>query len=259
MFVATGKRHSIAIGLAGAVSLSGAMAQTVTLTATEFPKLTEGPADFYVDAKNKALAIDASNEAFRNKWAIAEMAFPGQSGTYDIAFFSMFESDGESRYALRIGNDSVGGFQNPSAYTGTRLTTPDYTLHRHTFRGVAVAKGAAVKVYGMTHSNGKVPEKGGFAWSRGRWGRLEFSPGTPSTLVARPLRTGPRTVFSRDAVTLAGLTSGRQELRLTDAAGRTVFARVFEAGASGQATIPRSGAGRQASMRVHIHLLPAGF
>lgn len=231
-------RKPLLSALAAALCLSAASAQTITLIATEFPRLTGGPADFYVDARNKALAIDASTVEFRGKWAIAETAFPGQAGTYDIAISSMYESDGESRYALWIGKDSVGGFQNPSAYTGDNLTTPDYTSYKHTFRGVAVAKGAAIKVYGMAHSNGKVPEKGGFAWSRGRWSRIDFTPAVPSALAGMRGLPSLRAAFTRDAVTLTGLGLGSHALLLRDPSGRTLFRQVIEAGVSGQVTVP---------------------
>lgn len=200
---------------------AGASAQTIAMVAVDFPKLTGGPADFYVDAKNKALAINAANTAFRSKWAVAEMPFAGAAATYDIILHSMYESDGESHYALRIGNDSIGGFQNPSAYTGNKLTTPDYTIYKHTFKDVQVTQGAAIKVYGMTHSNGKVPEDGGFAWSRGRWSRLEFVRKSATGLVAEGGRA-PRAFLAQGRLSLSGLEPGPHAVRVLNPNGRLV-------------------------------------
>lgn len=227
--------------LVGAFGTALAMAQNVVLNAIEFPKLDGGPADFYIDAKNKALAIDATKTAFRSQWAIAEMPFPGETGTYDIVFYSMYESDGESLYALRVGADSVGAFQNPSAYTGSKLTTPDYTTYKHTFKGVRVAKGAAIKASGMTHSNGKVPENGAFAWSRGRWSKLEFIPASPSGLENAPVGKTPRISLSGRSLIFEGERRGRHTLKLMDLEGRQVSTLDFDFMGSGVIVVPLPG------------------
>lgn len=159
---------------------------SVIMKAIEFTNKSAGQVPFYVDGQR--LAIDAAKTSYRDKWAAATSPFKGATGTYNIVFSAMYEGDGDSKYALKIGTDSVGNFQCASAWTGKSQTIPDYTIYDHTFRGVTVTQGTSVKVYAMCNSNGKVPEGASFAWSRGRWAQLSFVPAT-STKTLRESKT----------------------------------------------------------------------
>ncbi len=122
---------------------------------------------FYKDNDRKALAINAARH--KDKFAAARAVFAGASGTYDITLTTLTETDGESTYRLLIGGKVVGTYTNPA-------TQNDYQPAGHTWRNVAVKKDDVIQVEFNTASNKKQPEGSGFAYSRGRWTRLAFSP-----------------------------------------------------------------------------------
>lgn len=122
---------------------------------------------FYKDVARKAGAINAAQH--KDKFAAAKAAFAGESGTYDITLTTLTETDGESTYRLVVGGKAVGTYTNPA-------TQNDYQPAGHTWRNVAVKKGDVVQVEFNTASNNKQPEGSGFAYSRGRWTQLAFSP-----------------------------------------------------------------------------------
>ena len=129
---------------------------------------------FYKDNARKALAINAAQH--KDKFAAAKAVFAGESGTYDIALTTLTETDGESTYRLLIGGKAVGTYTNPA-------TQKDYQPAGHAWRNVAVKKGHAVQVEFNTASNKKQPEGSGFAYSRGRWTQLAFSPAGKGEMV----------------------------------------------------------------------------
>jgi hypothetical protein len=113
-----------------------------------------------------ALAIDAKQ--YRAKFAAAELPFEGAQGDYDLTLRTLTENDGESTYRLVVGERVIGEFQNPPGSDGAAAM--------HTWRGVALRAGDRVRVESNTHSNGKIPEAGAFAWARGRWTGLLVAP-----------------------------------------------------------------------------------
>lgn len=120
---------------------------------------------FYKDGARKALAINAAQH--KDKFAAANVAFAGESGTYDITLTTLTETDGESTYRMVIAGKTIGAYTNPT-------TQSDYQPAGHTWRNIAVKKGDEIRVEFNTASNRKIPEGSGFAYSRGRWTRLAF-------------------------------------------------------------------------------------
>lgn len=134
---------------------------------TQFGNLSSGEVPYYVHTAENALAINAANAAYRDKFAKASVTFSGTAGTYDIAITALRELDGECTYRLYVNGALIGERQN-----GT--TAIDYNPQDHVFKGVTVPAGATIEVESNTHSNGQVPENGGFAWARGRWTTLKL-------------------------------------------------------------------------------------
>ncbi len=124
----------------------------------------------YIDHNNRAMAIDAAK--YQGRFAAGETNFPGPSGTYDVVITTMAETDGESTYKLFIDGNEAGEFQNPQ-------TSDDYVKIMHRWKNVKIRNGSLVRVAFNSHSNGKIPEGNGYAFSRGRWRSLAFVvPGT---------------------------------------------------------------------------------
>ncbi|MCL7763458.1 Ig-like domain-containing protein [Polaribacter sp. Z014] len=146
---------------------SGTDCKTITMNALDFPiTLIDGFVQAYKDNGNNAMAINAAQH--KNIFAAVNKAFSGEDGTYNLTITTLAELDGESTYVLKVGGAEVGTYQNPE-------TTVDYTPTTKTWEDVAVKNGDIIQVEFSSHSNGKIPENGGFAFSRGRWTKVEFS------------------------------------------------------------------------------------
>lgn len=126
----------------------------------------EGFGDGYADLDREVLAIDA--EQFKDVFAVAEHSFKEESGRYDVTFFSMVETDGESSYRVLIDKELVGEFENPESEV-------DFELFEFNLENIPIKKGQTIRVEFNSHSNGKIPEGDGFAYSRGRWKSISFS------------------------------------------------------------------------------------
>ncbi|QTN32924.1 DUF5060 domain-containing protein [Akkermansiaceae bacterium] len=146
-------------------TISGNLAYQAT---ADFPNITGGTVPYYKDNTRNALAIDASVVANRDKYARAQRTFDGASGTYDVRITALRELDGECTYRFLVNGTVVGTAQNNT--TGT-----DYAPQEHVFSNITIPSGATIAVESNTHSNGLVPETGGFAWARGRWTTLTLS------------------------------------------------------------------------------------
>lgn len=127
----------------------------------------EGFVPFYKDMDRGVLGIDAAE--FKDQFALSEVIFEGESGTYDLTFTSMTEIDGESTYRVLIDDKFIAEFQNPE-------TENDFELIPHSAKGIEIKKGQTVRIEFNTHSNDKIPEDGGFAYARGRWKGIDFTP-----------------------------------------------------------------------------------
>lgn len=160
--------------LAGVLFSSSATADYVkgctALQATvDFEAITKGKVPYYKDKHRRALAINAANPIFRAAWARAETSFKGKDNTYDIRITTLTEVGGECSYRVLINGQVVGTFTNPE-------TDKKYSCVEHVWPGVSVKKGDRIAVESKAATNGKVPERGGTAWARGRWRGLEFIP-----------------------------------------------------------------------------------
>jgi len=146
--------------------------------ATDFTPATQAEfAPYYREtgspsASEHGVAIDTVKH--HAKPAAAEMVFNGTTGTYDVTLLAVAEEDGESVYRLVIDGRDHGTRRNP-AQSAKRVPV----LHRWT--GVSVPSGARVQLVFTGHTNGKIPEGSGTAWSRGRWRALTLTAASPPT------------------------------------------------------------------------------
>lgn len=138
----------------------------------DFTAVAEGDfAPYYRDVRSAdvsrhAFAIDAKQH--KGVFAAARATFDGLPGNYDLTIATLTENDGESTYRLRVSGRLVGDFQNPARTDGSPAS--------HTWRRVELKPGDTIQVESNTHSNGKIPEAGAFAWARGRWTMLSLTP-----------------------------------------------------------------------------------
>ena len=145
---------------------------------SDFSNITAGEVPYYKDTKNNALAIDASNVNYRNKFARAERTFNGESGTYSVKIVTLTEEDGESTYRLHVNGSIVKTYKNPHIGAGS---SKDMGANTHTWTGVGLKNGDKISISSNTHTNGEIAEGSGTAWSRGRWRSIEFiKTGTPN-------------------------------------------------------------------------------
>lgn len=132
----------------------------------------------YVDVARGALGIDASH--YQDEYAAASTTFSGISGQYNITLNTLSELDGESSYRIKINGVQLGTtFQNPE-------TSVDYTSASVTFNKIDVVNGDEIQIEFNSHTNGKIPEGNGTAFSRGRWTSLDFECSTGNEIVGGP-------------------------------------------------------------------------
>lgn len=141
---------------------------TITLNAlSDFELISEeGFGIGYEDLDREVLAIDA--EHFKDVFAVAEHTFKGETGEYDITFFSMVETDGESNYRVLVDQVLIGELQNPESEV-------DFELFEFNLENISIKNGQSIRVEFNSHSNSKIPEGDGFAYSRGRWKSMELT------------------------------------------------------------------------------------
>jgi len=135
----------------------------------DFPVLeVEGFVPYYKEKGR--LAIDAS--LYKDKWASAKMEYTKKSGTYNVMLGTLAEIDGEGSYKLIINGKQIGKtFTQPPSEKNNQWAA-------NIWKNVSISKGDTLQVCSNTNSNGKIPEGDGFAWSRGRWEKLELQPVT---------------------------------------------------------------------------------
>ncbi len=149
---------------------------------------------YYEHAAEKAVAINAAQEPNRNKWAAAELKFPGADGTYKLNLKGLREWDGDTEYKIKVNGTQVGtDFKNDHLPENMK----DYTPQFHTVENVVLKKDDVIRVESKCVSNGLIPEKGAFAWARGRWTQLEVEFTGATTGIAG---TGIPVISSRIAV-----------------------------------------------------------
>lgn len=154
----------------------------------------------YVDDARNALAIDAAK--YKNSYAAAETIFGGDTEVYDITLNTLTELDGESSYTLSVNGTVVGTYKNPT-------TTTDYLPSSKLFEGIRVQNGDLIRVTFNSHTNGKIPEGNGTAFSRGRWTSLNFKcqstvpPASPDECVADAEERNGRVVLEAESLNIA--------------------------------------------------------
>lgn len=136
---------------------------------TDFPDINAGEVPYYQDNSRQALAINAANLDYREKFARAVRSFAGPSGVFNVAITTVIEEDGESTFRLLVNGEIVATFQNPYIGPGGERNNQP---HRHLWRNITLMAGDELAVESDTHSNGELPEPGGFAWARGRWRQI---------------------------------------------------------------------------------------
>ena len=123
----------------------------------------------YIDKNRRAIAVNAANESLRTVFSSVETAFKGKAGTYDVEIKTLTKTDGESPYRFFLNGTRVGNYKNPA-------TVIDYSPSYHVWESVALRPGDRLRIDCKPHTNGRIPEGDGTAWSRGRWVSLTLSP-----------------------------------------------------------------------------------
>jgi len=126
----------------------------------------EGFVPSYKDAARQAIGVDASQ--YKGVFGASRYTYTGETGYYDLSLTTLTELDGESSYKVLIDGVLVGEFQNPE-------TEIDYAPHTQTFPYTLIRKGDVIQIESSTHSNEKIPEGNGFAFSRGRWTTVQLA------------------------------------------------------------------------------------
>ncbi|WP_273276368.1 DUF5060 domain-containing protein [Maribacter polysiphoniae] len=124
---------------------------------------------FYRDELNGVLAIDASQKDQRNGFASAYAVFTGKEGLYKASFISMAENDGESQYIVRVNGTVLDTLVNPEV-------TENFKTIRHALDKMYLYSYDVIQIESKVMTNGKIPENGETAWSRGRWNALKLVP-----------------------------------------------------------------------------------
>lgn len=145
-----------------------ATANTITYNAlTDFPIIDAGEVPYYRDEARQALAINAAQVQFRDRFARAEVVYDGQPGVYQITLVALAEVDGEAEYHLLVNGEIVGVANNPEV-------GEEFAIVRHEFPDIDLPAGAIIGVESLANSNGRIPENGEYAFARGRWSALEL-------------------------------------------------------------------------------------
>ncbi|MDR8389685.1 hypothetical protein NC796_00960 [Aliifodinibius sp. S!AR15-10] len=139
--------------------------KTDTLSAiSDFDRLNiDGYVPAYKDSSRNAIAVNSVT--YPDQFGAAETIWQGMSGQYNVTIETMPEEDGESTYQLFVNGDLKGSYVNPE-------TDQAFGNSRHTWNQIQINTGDTVRVASSTHSNGLIPENGGFAYARGRWNSL---------------------------------------------------------------------------------------
>ena len=124
----------------------------LVMAAKDFP--TEST-NYYLDGEYLAIDPDSNTDSG------TEMAFPGESGTYNIILHTIGEDDGRSSYKVYVSGKLIGQHQNQLA----KQSRENFSV---TFEKVSVNKGDIIRVESNVHS------EDGNDYSRGRWEKIEF-------------------------------------------------------------------------------------
>lgn len=132
----------------------------------DFTIKATGDIPYYQHKEKQALAINAGNINYRNKFAYAQYQVTAKdAGNQQLTLVTLSEIDGESKYQILLNNKVIADFVNPE-------TSVDYQAVLFTVNNVMLTEGDILKVASMAVTNGKIPEDGGTAFARGRWQTL---------------------------------------------------------------------------------------
>lgn len=125
----------------------------------------------YIDKDRNALAINAANPNFRAKLISSYLNIDGVSSeqSYTAYLTVLSEIDGESKYRLSVNGNVIGVGFAPA-------TEDDFSETRLNMGTLSLKAGDRVEVASNAVTNGKIPENGGTAYSRGRWTHLSLDP-----------------------------------------------------------------------------------
>ncbi|SDX61975.1 Putative collagen-binding domain of a collagenase [Lutibacter oricola] len=143
-------------------------------------------ATYYVDNRNKALAINAGKKTLRDKFANATTIFKGANGIYKGMLVSMAENDGESVYRVKINGNIVSTFTNPE-------TDKSFEETQHNIGKIYLETNDIIEVEAKAVTNKKIPENDETAWSRGRWNSIILIPGGGYQISNKHEKTTPFT------------------------------------------------------------------
>lgn len=123
----------------------------------------DGDVPYYVHKGKNAYAINAAKVPYRKGFASASAVYTKKKpGTFDLVLVTLAEIDGESEYRVRLNGKVIGKFQNPE-------TEEDYSEAYFKIKDVTLNENDVISVESNAHTNGKIPEGDGTAFSRGRW------------------------------------------------------------------------------------------
>lgn len=148
---------------------SNAQNNIISLEAfTDFEQIDQKPyVKFYKHKYKKALAVNAGKH--KGKFAIAKATKVVPKGKYKVSLITLGETDGESSYRIFINDKLIKEKQN-------KPTTVDYQPQTLEFGTIKIKKSSEIKIAFSSHTNGKIPEGNGTAYSRGRWQTLILTP-----------------------------------------------------------------------------------
>jgi len=159
----------IATTIAALIVINPLWAATYTFEAvTDFTDINAGVVPYYRHNGVNALAINAADESYRDKFARATMNFAEVSGVYDVTITALGETDGDGEFRFLVDGVVVGSAVNSPA-------SQDYGEQLHTFENISIPQGAVIGVESIAVSNGMIPEGNAFAYARGRWTRLTIA------------------------------------------------------------------------------------
>ena len=123
-----------------------------------------------LEVPRKAFQINTIKQP-HNEWATAKTTYDGESGTFNVIFTSLQETDGECFYKVLIAGKTILEYQNPRILN---TTTKEYSPYVVGIKGITITKGAAIQIDFKSNSNGLVPEKDDFGWARARWSGISI-------------------------------------------------------------------------------------
>lgn len=129
-------------------------------TTNFFP--VEDAIPYYLDGRNKCLAINAAKKENRDVFSAAINNFKFKPANYNVKLVTLTETDGESEYRVSVNGKLLGEAKNPESETDYKEVTFD-------LGNVELEPADVIKVEFNAVTNGKIPENDETAYSRGRW------------------------------------------------------------------------------------------